>query len=134
MSTADFPDAGIRWHRWSEETVKAILEKNRPVLLFVADSDGTVYPFLREILRAMPRNARLRELLHRDFMALCVEKAEIPGNEVGLADAGRRYHIAILSPSGLTPLVTFSLTRKTPTDTVREIVEVLEKLLASWIA
>ena len=54
------PDEGILWRGWDEATLGFIAEKSRPVFLFVADRDPTIAPFLRELFRAMPRNAKLR--------------------------------------------------------------------------
>ena len=59
ITEKDFPDKGILWRGWDDDTLRIIQEKNRPVLLFVADTDPFVWPFLREIFKAMPANARL---------------------------------------------------------------------------
>jgi hypothetical protein len=128
---ADFPDAGIVWMKWSAATEAALAQRERPILLFVADRDPAVFPFLRAILRALPANARLRELLHAEFPALYVEAGAIPPV---LADfgAGSRYHIAILSPYGLNHLVIFNPVRGDTAAVVDEIAAVLEQLLPAW--
>src|SRR5260370_41676785 len=64
MSTPEFPEKGILWRGWNDETLSIINEKNRPVLLVVADPNPLVWPFLREILKEMPNNTKLRNLLH----------------------------------------------------------------------
>ncbi len=74
----------------------------RPILLFVADPDPMVFPFLRGIFQAMPANTRLRDLLHVEFPAHYVEAGAIP-EAFAAFGAGRQYHIALLSPYGLTP-------------------------------
>jgi hypothetical protein len=131
MPTPRFPEEGILWRGWSDETLKAIDEKKRPVLLFVADPDPLVSPFLREIFKEMPANARLRALLHEFYLALYIEANALPEllKELG---AGSRYHIAILSPYGLTPMITFDAISGKPASVVDEIVVVLERLLDAW--
>jgi hypothetical protein len=56
MPTSQFPEDGILWRDWSDETLRAIDEKKWPVLLFVADPDPRVWPFLREVFKEMPAN------------------------------------------------------------------------------
>jgi hypothetical protein len=46
--------------------------------------------------------------------------------------AGSRYHIAVLSPYGLTPMVTFNPASGSPFKVVNEIVRVLERLVEAW--
>lgn len=65
MSASEFPDKGILWLKWNDATLRVINEKQRPILLFVADKDPFVWPFLREIFKLMPANMKLRALLHR---------------------------------------------------------------------
>ncbi len=127
MPTPRLPDEGILWRGWSDETLRAIDEKGRPVLLFIADPDPLVWPFLREIFREMPANARLRALLHDFYLALYIEANALPDllKELG---AGSRYHIAILSPYGLTPMITIDVVNGKPASVVDEIVAVLERL------
>jgi hypothetical protein len=131
MSAPEFPEQGILWRGWSEETLRIINEKEKPVLLFVADPDPAVWPFLREIFNAMPGNAKLRTLLHEVYPALYVKHDEVPG-ELELLGAGSRYHIAVLSPYGLTPMVTFDPVTGRPAELVAEIATVLERLLPAW--
>ena len=131
MPAPEFPDSGILWRGWNEETVKIIKEKDRPVLLFVADPDPLVFPFLREIFREMPKNARLRALLRETYVAVYVEAAALP-QELKLPGAGETYHVAVLSPYGMTPLVTFAVVTGRPAELVDEIVRVLERLRETW--
>ena len=49
----DFPDGGILWRGWNEETLRLVQQRERPVLLFVADPDPLVWPFLREAFKAL---------------------------------------------------------------------------------
>ena len=125
-----FPEEGILWRGW-DDTLSLLKERSRPVLLFVANSDGTVAPFLREIMKAMPANAKLRALLHETFPALFVEAESMPEylKELG---AGSSFHIAVLSPAGLTPMVTFKTVTGDPVGLVEEIVKVLEALKPLW--
>jgi hypothetical protein len=96
MPTPRLPEAGILWRGWSDETLKVIDEKGRPVLLFVADPDPLVWPFLREIFKEMPTNARLRALLHDFYPALYIEaNACQPAEELGAAP----HHIASCHPT-----------------------------------
>ena len=131
MSTPQFPDEGILWREWSDETLKAIDERKWPVLLFVADPDPLVWPFLREIFKEMPANAKLRALLHESIPALFIKLDALPPmlKELG---AGSRYHIAVLSPYGLTPLVTIDPMAGKPAEVVNEIVRILERLGDVW--
>jgi len=46
ITEKEFPDKGILWRDWNDDTLRIIQEKNRPVLLFVADPDPFVWPFL----------------------------------------------------------------------------------------
>jgi hypothetical protein len=126
----DFPDKGILWRGWNDDTLRIIQEKNRPVLLFVADTDPFVWPFLRETFKAMPANARLRELLNDFYSALFIKADSIPEDLKALG-AGRKYHIAVLSPYGLTPMVPIEIQRS-PEEVVRTIVEILERLVDVW--
>ena len=127
----DFPDAGIVWNKWNAETAITLTRRERPILLFVADPEPIVFPFLRETFKVMPTNARLCELLHDEFPALYVEAGAIP-DELADFGAGRQYHIAVLSPYGLNPLVVFDPVRGDAAAVVAEIVAVLERLLPAW--
>jgi hypothetical protein len=131
MSEPEFPDKGILWRGWDDETLRIINEKQQPVLLFVADPDPLVWPFLRETFKAMPKNAKLRDLLHERCPALFIKADSLPGQLKELG-AGRRYHIAILSPSGLTPLVTIDARGGKPAEVVDHIALVLERVLETW--
>lgn len=131
MSETQFPEKGILWHGWSDETLSSIEDKKRPVLLFVADPDPIVWPFLREIFKEMPANAKLRAFLHEFFLALLIEADALPEHLKQLG-AGSRYHIAILSPHGLTPMVTIDPASGKPAQVVDEIVLTLERLIQVW--
>jgi hypothetical protein len=126
----DFPDKGILWCGWNDDTLRIIQEKTRPVLLFVADTDPFVWPFLREIFKAMPANARLRELLNDFYSAMFIKADSIPPDLKALG-AGSKYHIAVVSPCGLTPMVTIAIQRS-PEEVIRTIVEILECLVDVW--
>ena len=126
----DFPEKGILWRGWNDDTLRIIQEKHRPVLLFVADTDPFVWPFLRATFRAMPANARLRELLNDFYSAVFIKDDSIPV-DLGELGAGSKYHIAVLSPYGLTPMVTIELQRG-PEEVVRTIVDILERLVDAW--
>jgi hypothetical protein len=129
-SEHDFPDSGILWRGWNDETLLLVRERERPVLLFVADSDPTLWPFLRETFNAMPANARLRELLHEFYTPLYVEARALP-DDLKAFGAGSRYHVAVLSPYGLTPLVWLDV-RRPPDEVIGAIVDTLERLADSW--
>ena len=125
------PNEGILWRGWDEATLRFIAEKSRPVFLFVADRDPTISPFLRELLRAMPRNAKLRGLLDEHFPALLIEADAVP-QDLAMLGAGSTYHVAVLSPYGLTPIVTIDPVHGNPDEVVDEIVRVLERLVDVW--
>lgn len=130
--TPDFPDKGIIWLRWGNDSLDFIAEKNRPVFLFVGDTDPTIAPFLRALLRAMPKNAKLRGLLHEQFPALFIEaNAGVP-EELAMFGAGSKFHVAILSPAGLTPLCTINPVHGNTDEVVDWIVEALERLVGIW--
>jgi hypothetical protein len=125
-----FPEGGILWRGWNEETLRLIAERERPVLLFVADPDPLVSPFLRETFKAMPANARLRELLHEFYTPLFIEAEALP-DDLKAFGAGSRYHVAVLSPYGFTPIVWVNVLR-TPDEVIAAIVDTLEKLADAW--
>ncbi|HMK70359.1 MAG TPA: hypothetical protein VK442_05235 [Xanthobacteraceae bacterium] len=131
MPTPEFPDQGILWRGWEDETLRIINEKEQPILLFVPDLDPFVWPFLRETFKEMPKNAKLRDLLHASCLALYIEADKLP-DELKLLGAGSRYHIAILSPYGLTPLITIDPTSGKPAEIVERIVSLLERILQNW--
>jgi hypothetical protein len=131
MSEPQFPEQGILWRGWSEETLSVIENKKWPVLLFIADPDPMVWPFLREVFKQMPANAKLRALMHEFFIALFVKADAIPEHLKDLG-AGSRYHIAVLSPYGLTPMVTIDPVSGSPEDVVSSLVLTLERLVDVW--
>ncbi len=133
MSQSQFPEQGILWRGWNEATLKLIQEKDLPVLLFVADPDPMVWPFLKAVFEAMPANARLRELLHERHPSLFIKAEDLP-EELQSLGAGSRYHIAVLSPAGLTPMVTIDPVHGVPAEVVGKIVRVLERLDEVWCA
>ena len=99
--------------------------------LDTADPDPMLSPFLKVVFETMPGNARLRDLLHERHPALFLEADALP-EELKLLGAGSRFHIAVLSPSGLTPMVTIDPSGGTPATIVDEIVRVLERLDDVW--
>ena len=131
VSPSEFPDKGILWRGWNDATLSIINEKQRPVLLFVADTDPAVWPFLREIFKEIPTNTKLRTLLHESYPALYIEADALP-EELKELGAGSWYYIAILSPYGLTPIVTIDPVSGKPAEVVNEIVLILERLLTVW--
>jgi hypothetical protein len=131
MPASEFPDRGILWRGWTEETLRLIAEKQMPVLLFVADPNSPVWPFLREIFKEMPKNAKLQQLLHETYPALYIEADALP-DELKLLGAGTTYHIAILSPYGLTPMATMDPITGKPSDVVNKVVAILERLVVTW--
>ena len=66
VTTPEFPGDGILWRGCNDETLRLIAERDKPVLLFVANPDPMVWPFLRETFKAMPQNEKLRQLLGDD--------------------------------------------------------------------
>jgi len=124
--SAPWPE-GVRWLRWDEDGEREIAERDRPVLVYVLDPLDPLLPLHRAVFEAIPRNARLRVLLREIFPALFLEKPETP-ELIRAFGAGERYHLAILSPHGFNPLVTFDPTRGTAEDVVDEIARVLEAL------
>jgi hypothetical protein len=123
----EFPKDGILWHEWNDETLRLIEERDRPVLLFVVNSNPSVAPFLKGVLGAMPLNEELRDLLHHYYIALMVHADSMPEYLEDL-DAGSRYNIAVLSPAGLTPMVTIDPRGGKPEEIVGTILKVLQKL------
>ena len=100
-------------------------------MLFVLDRTPAVWPWLKQIFEDMPADARLRELLRRPYVGLLIEADAIP-EELKALGAGSRYHIAVLSPYGLTPMVIIDPTSGTPADVIGRIVAVLERLIGVW--
>jgi hypothetical protein len=120
------------WLRWEPASLDLIAEKGRPVFLFVGDQNPIVAPFLRALLRAMPRNEKLRRLLHDEFPALFIEAGVTVPEELATFGAGSTFHIAILAPSGLTPLFTFDHVDGDPDERVSSIADALERLVGIW--
>lgn len=124
-----FPEAGILWRRgWNDATMREIDASRRPFLLFVGDADGSIYPFLREIFAAMPRNPQLRALLHDKFIGLYSDVDALP-EELRALGIGTRRHIAIISGRALIPIVYFDAVTGDPARLVSEIAQVLQRLL-----
>ena len=135
MTAPDTPEqeaagGGILWRGWNEETLRLVAERERPVLLFVADPDPLVWPFLREAFKAMPANPQLCELLHDFYTPLYIEAASLP-EDLAAFGAGSRYHVAVLSPYGFTPLVWIDVLRP-PHEVIASIVDTLERLADAW--
>jgi hypothetical protein len=126
----EHPDEGILWRGWNEETLRLIAERERPVLLFVADPDPLVWPFLRETFKAMPADARLRELLREFYTPLFIEAHALP-DDLKAFGAGSRYHVAVLSPYGFTPMVWVNVL-STPEKVIATIVDTLERMQDAW--
>jgi len=131
MDSSEFPEKGILWRGWSDETLLAIREKDRPVLLFVANPNTPDWPAIKAVFKEMPRNEKLRNLLHQHFIALFIKVNALP-ELLRLLGAGDRFHIAVLSPYGLTPMVTTDATAGSPGSVVSELVRILETLLDAW--
>ena len=125
--TSQTPEEGILWRGWEDATFEFIKQKDKPILLFVADPDPTVAPFLKAVLGAMPADAKLRALLRDVFPAVLVETKAMPEYLAALG-AGTAYHIAVLSPAGLTPLITLDPRGGKPQEVVAQLVRILEKL------
>jgi hypothetical protein len=131
MPSPGFPEDGILWRGYNDDTLRIITERQNPVLLFVRDTDPLVWPFLREIFNTLPKNQKLRDLLHERCVALYAEVETLPEEQKQLG-AGSRYHIAILSPSGLTPLITVDPMGGTPTEIVERIAALLSRIMETW--
>ena len=130
-SPSQFSEEGILWRGWNDETLRLIQEKDFPVLIFIADPHAFEWPLLKAVFKEIPANARLRELLHEFCLALFLKADELP-DDLTMLGAGSHYHIAVLSPSGLTPMVTFNPASGSPPEVVNEIVRVLERLVEAW--
>ena len=119
-------EAGIVWRSF-EDTKHLLEERRRPVLAFVKDHGPRDWPFLREILRAMPGNEMLRTLLAGPCLPMLLEADALPEYMATLG-AGDSYHIAVLSPAGLTTMARFDHITGDPDALVRDIAGVLERL------
>lgn len=126
----ELPGSGILWRGWNEETLRLVQQRERPVLLFVADPDPLVWPFLRETFKAMPANTKLCELLREFYTPLYIEAGSLP-DDLKAFGAGSRYHVAVLSPYGFTPLVWIDVVRP-PHEVIAAIVDTLERLADAW--
>jgi hypothetical protein len=131
MSESDFPGEGILWRGWNDETLALIQQRGLPVLLFVADPNAFAWPFLKAVFKAMPANAKLRGFLHERYPALFIEADVLP-EELKALGAGDRYHIAVLSPAGLTPMIIIDPVHGAPAEVVAEIARILERLDEVW--
>jgi hypothetical protein len=129
-SMTQCPD-GILWRGWDDEAMRFIQDKGFPVLIFIADPDAFEWPLLKAVFKEMPMNVRLRELLHEFCPALFLKADELPEELIALG-AGNSYHIAVLSPYGLTPMVTFNPAERSPSEVVNKIVRVLDRLIDAW--
>ena len=130
MPEFEFPKEGILWRSY-EDTIILLNERTRPVLAFVLDYDGTCWPFLREILRAMPKNEKLRHLLGGPCAAMLIKADSMPEYMAALG-AGSDYHIAILSPAGLTAMEIFNYETSNPEALVEKIAGRLEVIAPLW--
>lgn len=130
-SPPQFPEHGILWRGWNDETLRLIQEKGFPVLIFIADPHAFEWPLLKAVFKEMPTNARLCELLHEFCPALFLRADELP-DDLTMLGAGSRYHIAVLSPYGLTPMVRFNPASGSTPNIVNEIVQILERLIEAW--
>jgi len=131
MPSPEFPDDGILWRGFDDDTLRIVAERQNPVLLFVRDTDPLVWPFLREIFKVLPKNEKLRDLLHERCVALYAEAEALPEDQKQLG-AGSRYYLAILSPSGLTPLITVDPMSGTPTEIAERIAALLSRIMETW--
>ncbi len=129
-SEPEFPEDGILWRSY-DAAIDLLNERTRPVLAFVVDHDGTRWPFLREILRAMPKNEKLRGLLNGPCVAMLLEVDSMP-EYMGDLGAGSDYHIAILSPAGLTAMRIFNYVTGEPEALVETIAAALEAIAPLW--
>lgn len=130
MAELDLPKDGILWRDYGA-TLALLQERTRPVLLVVLDSDGARFPFLRELLAEMPKSEKLRTLLAGPCAAMLLKADALP-NDMRALGAGSRYHVAILSPSGLTPMATFDFVSGRPRELVAELAKALEALAGLW--
>jgi len=97
------------------------------VVLFVA---GLI---LREIFKTLPEHAELRHVLNGPCLPMLLKADALPPylKELG---AGQSYHIAILSPAGLTPLAIFDHVTGDPKSLATNIADCLEKVSRLWSA
>ena len=129
--SSHFPDKGILWRIWNDDTRSEIAQRRFPVLLFVLDRRPAIWLQLKQIFEGMPGNVGMRELLRRDYPAVVVEASDIP-EELAVLGAGSQFHIAVLSPYGLTPMVVIDPTLGTSAEIIDEIVLILEQMKNVW--
>ena len=65
------------------------------------------------------------------YPALFIKADSDPSADLKTLGAGSNYYIAVLSPYGLTPMVTIEIQRS-PEVVVRNVVEILERLVDAW--
>ena len=130
---SELPNDGIIWRSY-DQTLRLVKENPRPVLAFVLDDDGTCWPFLREIFRVLPQNEQMRELLNGPCVPMLLKADALPPYLQELATLGpvKGYHIAILSPAGLTPIRIFDYVTGNPEALVGEIAHTLEQVVRIW--
>ena len=126
ISEFEFPKEGILWRSY-EDTIALLRDKTRPVLAFVMDYDGTRWPFLREILKTMSGNGKLRDLLNGPCIAMLLEVDSMP-KDMTETGAGSDFHIAILAPTGLNPMTIFNYVTGEPEALVEEVAKALEAI------
>ncbi len=126
-----FPDKGILWRVWNDDTRNEIAQRKCPILLFVLDRNPVIGPCLKQLFEALPLDAKLRELLRKCFLPLLLEAEALP-EELRILGAGSWFHIAVLSPDGLTPMVTIDPMKGTPAEVINEIALILERLASVW--
>jgi hypothetical protein len=95
-SSSQFPEQGILWRGWNDETLRLTQEKGFPVPIFITDLHAFEWPLLKAVFKEMPTNARLRELLHEFCPALFLKADELP-DDLTMLGAGSRYRIAVLA-------------------------------------
>jgi hypothetical protein len=123
---------GIVWLRWESASLDFIAEQGRPVFLFVGDLDPAVAPYLQALLRALPKNEKIRRLLGHEFPALFIESNAAVPEELAAFGAGDAFHVALLSPAGLTPLFTFNYVNDNADELAGTIGDALERLAGIW--
>lgn len=123
---------GINWLEWNDETEELLNERWMPIFIFVDDPDNAaVAPFLREISNALEKDAKILGLLKETFPALRVHANSLPEYLAFLREAFY-YHIAVLSPSGFTPLITFEPIGGDIKELITEIGKALEAIRDTW--
>ena len=130
MPKSNTPKDGIPWLSY-EATVALLREAPRPVLAFVLDQDGARWPFLREIFAAMPKSPKLRTLLDGPCAAMLLKADSLP-EYLATLGAGCSYHIAVLSPAGLTQMACFDYVTGDPEALVEEIASALAAVAPIW--